>query len=79
MTYHVTCPFSGKKFYRPGMDDMRRFVYAMMTSKHCQKRIRIYDGSEVAGTMWMKGGYIWYQRKGSRKHHTVREDGTFRT
>lgn len=78
MVYHVTCPFSGQKFYYKYMVDMRRFVYAMMSTRECNKRIRIYDGREIIGSMWKEGRYIRYQGKGTRKHNTVNEDGSLR-
>lgn len=78
MTYHVTCPFSGQKFYRQHMNDMRRFVFSMMSTRDCDKRIRIMDGKTMIGSMWKEGGHIWYQTKGTRVHSIVHSDGTTR-
>jgi hypothetical protein len=78
MTFHVTCPFSGKRFNRDTITDLRRFVYAMMTTRDCDKRIRLYDGKQYYGSMWKAHGYVWYQTKGSRTKRLVNSDGTLR-
>lgn len=78
MTYHVTCPYSGEVYSYEKLVAIRRFVYAMMVKKDCQRRIRIRDGRQMVGTMWKVGRTVYYRTKHVRTARIVNQDGTTR-
>lgn len=78
MTYKVKCPYSHKDFIYDNLDDMRRFVVAMMLKFDCKKRVFIRRGKTIYGSMWKDGNVIRWQTKGTRTKRIVNKDGKLR-